>query len=137
GGCIEIEGEWGGKRIGVEVHEARPRHFDFEADFAASGLNRIVVYGGGGNNVVLVSRGVSVPVLAFDGTARDSLLSVSLPTLLVGGDGAGALARLASLLAQWSGIDLAAALRTGHLPGLGAGGCNDSYFLNSALGNAL
>jgi hypothetical protein len=94
---IEIEGEHCGKLIEVEVYEIRPWGFHFEATYPASGLNRVVVFGGGGNDVIEVARSASLPVLVFGAAANGYHHCASDSTAVVRGDGDGTCA--AGLLA--------------------------------------
>jgi hypothetical protein len=98
---IEIEGERCGRQIEVEVDEFFPQWFDFEATYSSAGLSRIVVYGGGGIDLVEVARSVSLPVLVLDGTQSVQIAAGTGATVLAWDGGESVLNRWWSWCAGW------------------------------------
>ena len=84
---IHIQSAQGGKVIHVMVEETQPEHFQYQADYATSGLARLLVYGGAGDDQIEVDNKVLLPTLLFGGEGNDQIQAGGGPSVIVGGSG--------------------------------------------------
>jgi Ca2+-binding RTX toxin-like protein len=84
---IEIGSARGGRRVVVSVQETGPGSFSFQHSYATAGLARVVVFGGAGDDTLLVDPDVKLPALLFGGAGNDYLQGGGGPSVLVGGSG--------------------------------------------------
>jgi hypothetical protein len=84
---IKIASANQGQSIEVTVHELGPQHFDFDGTYAITCLDRVVAYGGPGNDIIMASNQVTVPTMLFGGSGNNVLQGGGGPNVLVGGAG--------------------------------------------------
>jgi MBG domain (YGX type)/RTX calcium-binding nonapeptide repeat (4 copies) len=80
---VNMQGE-GGDAGG---NSGRHGSFKTKVQFNASAIDRIVVYGGAGDDTIMIDRSVTVPALVFAGDGDNYLQAGGGPTVLVGGAG--------------------------------------------------
>jgi Concanavalin A-like lectin/glucanases superfamily/Bacterial Ig-like domain (group 3)/MBG domain (YGX type) len=112
---ITITSDNHGQVLHLRVHDVGPGHFDFTIDVQTSSIDRVVIIGGGGIDVLFLSEKVPVPVVVFGGS--NTYLKENPGLNLIGPKTIGDvnLATMASLLAEWTRIDQDDALRWVHL----------------------
>jgi Ca2+-binding RTX toxin-like protein len=81
---IEIGSKQDGKVIEVQIDA---RKFDYQGEFQAAGIARLIVDGGPGDNRIAVSDDVGLPAFLFGGDGNDHIQAGGGPTVIVGGAG--------------------------------------------------
>jgi Ca2+-binding RTX toxin-like protein len=84
---ISITTDHKGRTVVVSVQETGPGSFHFRHSYTTAGLSRVVVFGGPGNDAIVVDPSVTLPAVLFGGGGNDYLQGGSGPNVLVGGDG--------------------------------------------------
>jgi hypothetical protein len=79
-----------GTQLTVSVHEPKTKtnaNFLFTRSFPVASVSGVVLFGGPGNDVLKVSKSITLPALLFGGAGNDTLTGGGGPSVLVGGDG--------------------------------------------------
>jgi hypothetical protein len=132
---INITSAGHGRKVVVSVQETGPGNFSFQHFYSTAGLSRLVVFGGPGNDALVVDPGVKLPALLFAGDGNDYLQAGGGPSVLVGGGGTDVLVggRGRDILIGGAGSDLLIAGNGGDIL---IGGTTD-YDHNAAALSAL
>ncbi len=85
--AVDVSTPDGGGTLDVTVWDGGPGRFSFRHSFSTAGLARLVIFGGPGDNVILVHPGVKLPAFVFGGAGDDYLQGGTGPNVLVGGGG--------------------------------------------------
>ncbi len=74
------------RQVRVLVLASAPS-FDYCGSFNSAAIQRLLIYGGPGNDVLLVDRRLTLPALLDGGPGNDVLIAGGGPTILLGGGG--------------------------------------------------
>lgn len=115
-----------------------------------NGISAIIIYGGGGNDVITIGSKVMLPTLLVGGSGNDTITGGGGRNVIVGGSGADHLyggsasdliiagtpnfanlsTALDAIMAEWN-TNSSSILRMAYLTGT-AGGLNQGYYLNAS-----
>jgi Ca2+-binding RTX toxin-like protein len=88
---IDIKSEHDGQLIHVKVHETNADQYQFDNTYPSAGINRVIAYGGAGNDTIKVGSEFPLPTLLFGGAGNNTLIGGGSSNILVGGSGSNVL----------------------------------------------